>query len=588
MRFLGQSATAKDISPRSPRSIFSTERLIWLLLTTAAIAGSLFLAGYGQRSLINWGGWPQFWQFVQASLHPELDPVFLRLMGKATLITLAYAVCGTGLSLSLGLLAGILASAVWWRTLWPRWANLAQPAWLTVRAALSIPRAIHELIWGLFFLSILGLDPLVAVLAIAVPFSAIVAKVFSEILDETPSEPLQALVNTGTPPLSAFLYGLLPQALPNLLSYSFYRFECSLRSAAVLGVIGAGGLGYQILLSLQSLRYEELWTGFYALILLNGAVDTWSGLLRRKMGFTSRLDLSTGQPRNPAAQAIARDSASSRVEHPSTAYWVRFSLAGIACAIPLCFWSLQLDWTHLWSDRTGMLLRDILTQAQPGIVTIEQVRSLADLTAQTLAMSVLAMVMAGLGGVVFSFLAAQTFWLPGGILYPIGQHQRGSVGAWSLLGTSRLVLLVSRAVPTPIWALVFLYILFPGILPGAIALGLHNLGILGRLMAEVNENLEDEPVRSLRSLGASGLQTILYGFLPQNLPRFTAYSLYRWEVCLRETVIVGLVGAGGLGRLIAEQLSSFDYGGLVVTLSVFIGLTFVADLISAAMRRAVR
>jgi phosphonate transport system permease protein len=130
--------------------------------------------------------------------------------------------------------------------------------------------------------------------------------------------------------------------------------------------------------------------------------------------------------------------------------------------------------------------------------------------------------------------------------------------------------------------------LFPGILPGAIALGLHNLGILGRLMAEVTENLDNRPLRALKALGASGPQVFLYGVLPRTLPRFIAYILYRWEVCIRSTVIVGLVGAGGLGRLLTEQLSSFDYKGLVTTLIVFISLTFLVDLISASVRKTLK
>jgi phosphonate transport system permease protein len=153
---------------------------------------------------------------------------------------------------------------------------------------------------------------------------------------------------------------------------------------------------------------------------------------------------------------------------------------------------------------------------------------------------------------------------------------------------SRLVLLGARAIPAPILALVILYGMFPSILPGALALAIHNFGILGRLMAEVNENLPEGPVRALRSLGANGASLIFYGILPANLARFLAYILYRWEVCLRETVIVGLVGAGGLGRLMTEQLSSFDYSGLAATLGVFVALTIGVDFISGWMRGAVR
>ena len=138
------------------------------------------------------------------------------------------------------------------------------------------------------------------------------------------------------------------------------------------------------------------------------------------------------------------------------------------------------------------------------------------------------------------------------------------------------------------YKLVFLFILFPCIWPGALALALHNLGILGRLMAEVNENTEQRSIRALRIQGASALQTLLYGLLPVTLPQFLAYSLYRWEVCLRATVIVGLVGAGGLGRLMMEQISSFDYSGLTLTLAIFVLLTIMVDGISAALRQKLR
>lgn len=267
---------------------------------------------------------------------------------------------------------------------------------------------------------------------------------------------------------------------------------------------------------------------------------------------------------------------------------LRLSWGAIALSIPLCFWGLGLDWGRLWSARTWRLLGDIAAATAPQWPSLTEWATLLHLSSLTLVISILAIALAGLGGILLSFPAAQTFLLPGGWLRPLDDPATTPAPlAWLLLLATRLGLLLSRAVPAPIWALVCLFVLFPGILPGAIALGLHNLGILGRLMAEVNENLDDRPVRSLYALGASGGQAILYGVLPQNLGRFLAYSLYRWEVCMRETVIVGLVGAGGLGRLLTEQLSSFDYSGLIITLTCFVALTFLVDLVSQQMRAVV-
>lgn len=612
-----------------PRPSPWTPQTAWVLLSLAAIVLSAYQAGLGRWGvdLINWGGWPQLREFLVASLRPDLSTDFLAVIARATFVTLAYAVLGTGLSVGLGLVGGLLSAEIWWQTVFP--GRLGQGVWLITRGLLAFPRAIHELIWGLLLLQVLGLNPLVGILAIAIPFGAIVSKVFSEILDETPRQPLQALLNAGVSPLAALLYGLLPQALPNLLSYTFYRFECSLRSAAVLGVIGAGGLGYEIFLSLQSLRYEQLWTGFYALIALNGLVDAWSALVRRRMGFTSRLDInqrpgktspeteetdsSVGahrlhppNPNAPVESPLSHDQVSKEAHRlclPDTnlppnatpqkqpkADWVlRLSWLGVGLAVPLAWWFVGVDFSILWAPRTQRLAQDILAHGWPSLPNWGELITLARLSYLTLVMSILAIALAGVGGILFSFPAAQTFLLPGGLLRPVGQRQRQFPWvAYTLLLGSRLVLLVSRAIPAPIWALVLLFVLFPGVLPGALALAAHNFGILGRLMAEVNENLDDRPVRALRSLGAQAPALVLYGILPQNLPRFLAYILYRWDVCLRETVIVGLVGAGGLGRLITEQISSFDFGGVIITLGAFLLLTFAVDVISGQMRAALR
>ena len=258
-------------------------------------------------------------------------------------------------------------------------------------------------------------------------------------------------------------------------------------------------------------------------------------------------------------------------------------MLGIAIAVPVCFWYLSADWSKLWSPRTYQLFGDIAQKAMPLTVTGEEIQQLLGLAGQTLAMSVLAIAFAGLGGIVLSFPAAHNFFLAGGLFNPTGDRSN-TISALLSFGLTRLFLLFCRAIPAPIWALVALFILFPGILPGAIALGIHNLGILGRLMAEVNENLEQPPLEALMAQGTPAAHLFLYGVLPLTLPRFIAYILYRWEVCTRETVIVGLVGAGGLGRLLTEQLSSFDYSGLVLTLGCFVVLTFCVDWFSATAR----
>jgi phosphonate transport system permease protein len=562
-----------------------TPRTGWMVAGLFALAWSLYRAGFLQQDLVNYGGWTVAWRFVQAAARPELAPDFLILTLDATVITLGFALCGTALSLVIGFVGGLLSSEVWWRSLFASnrvesgsnaWRIGYRAPWLFMRGLFAIPRSIHEIIWGIFFVNIIGLDPLVAILAIAIPFGAITAKVFSEILDETPRHSLQGLLNGGVSTPKAILYSLLPQAFPNLLSYSFYRLECAIRSAAVLGIIGAGGLGYQIMLSFQSLRYEPMWTLFIALFALCGVTDLWSGVLRRQFGAASRIDLKLGK--STAKRAATQPN--NRV--------IQGSLLFVAILLPFSIWYVQADFSKLWADRTLLLLGDVTRSAYPPRLLEGDLARLLLLSGQTLAMSILAMAFACLGGLLLAFPAASTLTLPGGVFAGGRSGRLQWLGGATVLTITRLILLVTRALPTPVWALLLMFVLFPGILPGAIALGLHTLGILGRLMAEVIENLDDRPLRALHAQGASGPQVFLYGILPRTLPGFTAYSLYRWEVCIRETVIVGIVGAGGLGMLMLEQINTFNYRSLIVTLACFIGLTLFVDLISASVRRSLR
>ncbi|MEO6457221.1 MAG: ABC transporter permease subunit [Chloroflexia bacterium] len=547
-------------------------------LFLVVLGWSLTQAGIFSRDLVNEGGWTQVWQFISAASRPDLSADILSLAVPSMLVTLAYAVAATAISMVIGMVGGILSSEVWWQSVFPQRYTQARRMqrhllpWVGIRGLLAAPRAIHEVIWGLFFINILGLDPLVAILAIGIPFGTITAKVYADILDETPRNSLRALQNRGVTPLKAFLYSLLPQAFPDLLSYGFYRLECAIRSVAVLGLIGAGGLGYQILLSLQSLKYEQVWTFLYLLIILSGLTDGWSSLLHRRLSITRH-----GNSRSGGKRRIYVMGA-----------FMRYSVLALVLLMPWSFWYLQVDVSTLFAERTTRLLTGVVRDVFPPNLDPDLLGNLFQLSVQTLSMSILAMTVAGFGGLLLSFPAAANLSLPGGIFDTGGRKPiRAALGATVLLA-SRGFLLVSRALSEGIWALLVLFILFPGILPGAIALGMYNLGVVGRLMAEVTENADARPLIALKGQGASNAQIFFYGVLPQTLSKNLAYVLYRWEVCVRATVVVGLVGAGGLGRLLGDQLSSFDYRSVLTSLLFFVGLTFLVDMISSVVRRAIR
>lgn len=155
---------------------------------------------------------------------------------------------------------------------------------------------------------------------------------------------------------------------------------------------------------------------------------------------------------------------------------------------------------------------------------------------------------------------------------------------WFIFGMIRITYIFSRSVPELIWAMIVIFIFKPGILPGAIALALHNFGILGKLCAEVIEDMDSRPIRNLASAGAGRAQILMYGVLPSVLPQFLTYILYRWEVIMRTTIVVGFVGAGGLGQQFKLSMSFFHYTEITLMLVCYIVLVVFADFLSDKSR----
>ena len=152
---------------------------------------------------------------------------------------------------------------------------------------------------------------------------------------------------------------------------------------------------------------------------------------------------------------------------------------------------------------------------------------------------------------------------------------------------ARAVLNFLRTVPEMLWALVFVFLVGLGPFPGVLALGVHTGGVLGKLFAEALEDVDLQPVESLQSTGAGKLQILFYGILPQALPQFISYTLYRWEVNIRVAAVLGFVGAGGLGQRIHIAISLFLEQQLLTLLMVLYVLVTGVDYLSAYLRRRV-
>ena len=247
------------------------------VLMAAAFLWSLTAVAWGE-SVLHPGGLGSLAEILRAAATPELSPSFLELTLESAWTTVAYAVAGICLAAPLGLLLGAVASGVLFRS-----RRVGAPVVAGLRFLLGIMRAIHELVWAWLFVAALGLSPMAAVLALAIPYGGILGRIFADILNDVPDEPLDALRASGASELKVLVYGRLPMALPDMLGYGFYRLECAIRAVAIMGFVGVGGLGLQVQLSLDDLLYREVWTLLYAIIALVALVDAWSSWVRRSL-----------------------------------------------------------------------------------------------------------------------------------------------------------------------------------------------------------------------------------------------------------------------------------------------------------------
>ena len=206
-----------------------------------------------------------------------------------------------------------------------------------------------------------------------------------------------------------------------------------------------------------------------------------------------------------------------------------------------------------------------------------------DASKQTLALSVAAIVLAGAAGLLLSLPAARNV----AAREPFSNEAPGLV--WrAVVVVTRLAMMFFRAIPEYVWAFLLLATLGQQAWPAVLALAIHNAGILGRLGAEVVENVEPAVPRALRDLGATRLQVALAGVLPLVLPRFLLYFFYRWETCVREATVLGLLGFTSLGYWIADARARDRYDEMMVYVLLGATLVLLGDLASAVTRTLVR
>ena len=186
--------------------------------------------------------------------------------------------------------------------------------------------------------------------------------------------------------------------------------------------------------------------------------------------------------------------------------------------------------------------------------------------------------MACIGTVLGCFFSLPVAWLGAAnvtpsrhFLYPLG----------------RFLMVLSRSVHEIVWALIFVSVVGLGALPGILAIAMRSVGFISKITAEAIENIDAKPVEAIRGVGGNKFQVMYYGILPQIYPVVLATVIFEWDINIRRSAVMGLVGAGGLGLLFFRQMNSFNFGGVTMVILAILMLIILGEIISHFLRKAV-
>lgn len=222
-----------------------------------------------QKSLLLFTDWRNMAEFAGGFMKPNFRD--WDIYAAAMVETVQIAIWGTALSVVLGVPFAILSSS----NVAPQW--IVQP----VRRLMDAARAINEIVFALLFVVAVGLGPLAGVLALAVHNIGIIAKLFSEAVEAIDPRPVEGIRATGADRLQEVIFGIIPQVLPLWSSFTLYRFETNVRSATVLGLVGAGGIGQPLYENIRSFQYSETAAILIIVVATVMLIDMLSAQLRR-------------------------------------------------------------------------------------------------------------------------------------------------------------------------------------------------------------------------------------------------------------------------------------------------------------------
>ena len=540
------AAPARTLPP------WTRQRIGLAALTATAVV--LVIAGWreiGMGVLPLFTGIGHIFQFVGQTVPPDFSN-FAHTVNLA-LITVCMAIIGTALAMVMAIPVGFMAA---------RNTTVHPIARWVARAIIVICRAVPDLVFAIVFVEALGIGVLPGVLALGLHSVGMLGKLYAEAVEQIQPEPREAVTATGAGRLQNLATSVVPQILPSFSSITLYRLDINLRSSVVLGYVGAGGIGFLLNQDMGVLQFRRAVGIVIVIFVLIVAMEVISAVIRRSLIGTEAPVTSAGLGRRPAfgdriigafgrsrrapaaaRPAPARDIAAfdrERVRPPWTRErQLRFSFAaGALVALAVSLVVTRINPLQVFTS-AGQIWHTLTLYFPPDFSTDR-----SGLVSGTLQSASVAIVATAIG-----FLLA----VPVGLL-----AARNVADRWAYRCARGFLVLV-RAVPELILAIVFVVAVGLGLVAGTFALIVGTIGFMSKLVADGIEEVDPRPREAVLSAGASRLQETATSVLRPAAPALVGNSLYMLDVNFRSSTVLGIVGGGGIGFLLQQSVQVLAY-----------------------------
>ena len=507
-----------------------------IVLVVAGVAG--VVAGWhdiGMGVLPLFTGIGNIVRFVGQTVPPQF-PSFAHTVNLA-LITVCMAILGTALAAVLAIPVGFMAA---------RNTTVHPAARWVARGIIVACRSVPDLVFAIVFVEALGIGVLPGVLAIGLHSVGMLGKLYAEAIEQVPEQPREAVAATGARRLQNLATSVLPQILPSFSSVTLYRLDINLRGSVILGYVGAGGIGFLLNQYMDTLQFRSAVGIVIVIFALIVAMEVASAAIRRSL-------IGADKPAKSVVTAVTFDRRTVRPPWTRTRIEGHAYTAGALVLIGVSFWATEVNPVQAITS-----LRQVWDTVRlyypPDFSTARD--NLISGTLQSLSVALVATAVGFLLAVPIGLLAS-----------------RNISDRWTYRST-RGFLLVIRAVPELILAIVFVVAVGLGLVAGTFALIVGTIGFLSKLIADGVEEVGPMPREAVLSAGATRMQETATAVILPSAPALVGNGLYMLDVNFRSATILGLVGGGGIGFLLQQSVQVLAYR----TTGAIIILTFAVVL----------